>query len=250
VGGGIHFGEVAKVDAKVDLRSYALVYTKKEGLYFRNGKDGSKITISADISPEAMKALFCFAASGRNAAISIGWAQRPPEGAAKVTRNEGNSSPVLLDPFLVDTPVGRDLVVADSIPWKLDQERLPNDKAIPFHKEFKAGVAQYQKEQIDVLLPLFEQAKPLTADTRSSWAERLESADVPLVRALVAKDKLDDAKEWYIAQQIKAELKRAKVTTSAEGNPRLELKNFLKARALKKATSIRRTISPTNQRCV
>jgi hypothetical protein len=234
VGGGIHLGEVAKVDSKVDLRSYTLVYTKKDGLHFRSGKDNSKISIDADVSPEIMKALYCFAASGRNAAISIGWAQGTPDNALKFDLLNQNSSAVLLDPFFVDTPVGRDLIVADSIPWNLDQQRLPNNREIPFHNQFKQGVDTYRKTQVKTLLPAFEGIKPFSSGSRVMWADRLEAADVPpIVCALARYAESKEAKEWYCLKELKGFLKDKGAPTSPDGNPREEFRAWLKTRALK-----------------
>ena len=81
VGGGIHFGETATPPTGLDLSGHALIgevateYGREVvRLVLRDGSTGREVVVDASHSPIAMKSLYRFASSGRNAAISIGWA--------------------------------------------------------------------------------------------------------------------------------------------------------------------------------
>jgi hypothetical protein len=122
VGGGIHFGNTAQACSALDPSNLVLRYSRRSRLLSLQRPDGFSYTYDRPVDAQVLKSLWRFVSADngkRNMAVSIGWI-----GAAE--RNTGSSSPVLLDPYLVDTTVGQDLVLADSIPFQLDQANLPN----------------------------------------------------------------------------------------------------------------------------
>jgi len=128
IGGGIHFG--ATLATPKDLRDFVLRYDRKSGrLAFvghSRGQNGLVVMDVLDerIAPSDIKALLRFARSGFNLAISIGWVgenDRPPISENKA---EKGLTPIYLDREFVDTRVGQDLIVADSIPWNLGDQKL------------------------------------------------------------------------------------------------------------------------------
>jgi hypothetical protein len=133
IGGGIHYGAVAMIrgDSPVpetmryDLASKRLVVTS-----------GKSVFRSDPIDPATFKALYRYAQSEQNLAVSIGWAGS--------TDYERRGQPVLLDPPFIDTRVGQDLILADQIPWEFDKP-LPNGAVVPFREQFAA--AEQAREQ-------------------------------------------------------------------------------------------------------
>src|SRR5262249_13848934 len=105
VGGGIHFGvkgeykgpPLSKYTLRYDLHRQELILTGQ----MVDRKTPPPVYRLTHIRPEVVKPLFQFVSAGRNAAISIGW------GTERSTSLFGASAeqPILLDPFLVDTPV-------------------------------------------------------------------------------------------------------------------------------------------------
>jgi len=156
VGGGIHFGETAELSGSIDLREAALVYEPAKGLIIRDGKSGTEWVIDNSLDPTGLKALYRFAASGRNAAISIGWGTE----ALSVVETDRTGEPVLLDPYLVDTKVGQDLILADNIPWDLGKGRLPNGKPISFAEKFNQLSLDYSADDRNKLTNFVSAIKP------------------------------------------------------------------------------------------
>jgi hypothetical protein len=154
VGGGIHFGETAKYLGSENLRSAALTYERGVGLILRDGPSRRRWVVpgTKDMDPTTLKALYRFVAAGRNAAVSIGWGSERENVFAAMHRRGENA--VLLDPYLIDTAVGQALVLADAVPWRLDQPAIPNGTAIPFHQEFARLQLQYRAAQRQALREL------------------------------------------------------------------------------------------------
>lgn len=114
IGGGIHFGEVATLGGKVRLSTAVVTYERGKGLLIRDGQSGMEWIVDKDIDPTSLRALYRFIAHGRNAAISVGWGL----GTDDADDDEASTAQVVyLDPYLVDTKVGQDLLIADSRPW-------------------------------------------------------------------------------------------------------------------------------------
>jgi len=169
IGGGIHLGAVAAGSPDTDWKKFILSYdvatqelklTDLVGRQFRYGP----------IAPEALKALYRFAAAGRNGAVTIGWG-----GDARDYSAFRQESRIMPDPYLADTEVGQDLVVADSLPWKLDREFLPGGIENPIAKEFRAAYEQRRGATNRKLRAFAVTAKPLTKEYGGELAERLPS---------------------------------------------------------------------------
>lgn len=134
VGGGIHMGSKATVIDESALDGSLVRYempNRRLRLYLA---DGRTITLAEGIEPMSMKALYRFVRRGANLAISIG---HTGDDAASSSSFLSHSQIVLLDPVFVDTPVGQDLVLADKIPWDLDEPKLPNGSRNPIAAEFR-----------------------------------------------------------------------------------------------------------------
>ena len=133
IGGGIHFGSTAVTcSAMGDVSQLVLRYGGEARQLVLSGPDGSALTLES-VDARVLKALWRFVSADggkRNMAISIGWT------GVEGTLMSSTEEAVLIDPFLVDTAVGRDLFLADSIPWALDQAELPNRRTNPTHPAF------------------------------------------------------------------------------------------------------------------
>lgn len=178
VGGGIHFGEVA-TENSIPANLFSLKYWNNE-LFFVDG-EGKKYLVDAaqGMDPITIKALYRFAsadAGKRNAAISIGWGtERQSDQERRLEREEGAGDAILLDPYFVDTPVGQDLILTDSIPWRFDEKNLPNGTEIGFHSRFGEAQEAYFAERRKTLGPIFENIEALTKNNRPEWMAMLES---------------------------------------------------------------------------
>lgn len=132
VGGGIHMGTTAKFADPERLRGGVLRYNdSRQALEFVLPSGATHFV--AWIDPVSLKALYRYVRSGANLGVSIG------DSAAR-TRNERGQT-VLLDPMLVDTPIGQNLVVTDKLPWDLGKPTLPNGKENPIAASFAASRA-------------------------------------------------------------------------------------------------------------
>jgi hypothetical protein len=164
VGGGIHFGETAIPEDGADLavkKGAALSYDSKTGMLSLKLSAGRSY-FYGPVAPRVLKALFTYvkSAPGINLAVTIG-----ATGDRRVTR-EKNRTPILLDPHFVDTEVGQDLYLADTVPWVLDQPTLPNGRSNPATEDFRtANQARMSEErlQTDRIADILGPIQPLSA---------------------------------------------------------------------------------------
>mgnify|MGYP002395731802 CR=1 FL=1 len=136
LGGGIHFGAPLTVDAPgIKLSSWGLFYNLEQETIELRELHGTRRVPVMRIDPETLQPLVGFAATKRNLAVTIGWVG---EGG-----DPGNTDgqPILLDPYLIDTRSGGDLVDADVLPWSLDQATLPNRAPNPISAQFSEAYA-------------------------------------------------------------------------------------------------------------
>ncbi len=195
VGGGIHFGDEASPRPPINLSEYVLTYDEGEQALVLQGPGDNKY-LYGPVSPRELKALYRFASSEQNSAISVGWA-----GALNVVE-EGTSaagSAVLLDPAFVDTPVGQTLFEADTIPWELHHE-LPGGIPNPFADDFKKAYGEYKKHSINLLLPLFNSAVKFEDRPAAFWQGVFNDRNTLdfFVLALISTDDLQQAKAAYL----------------------------------------------------
>ena len=92
---------------------------------FLKGAEGREIAYAPTIDPNSLKALYRYAASERNAAVSMSMSKE-----AQLYRV------IRLDPAFVDTSVGRDLIAADLIGWDMKEATLPDGSKNPFSLTF------------------------------------------------------------------------------------------------------------------
>jgi len=220
IGGGIHYGEIAANKSPIDLRTSVLTFEPKKGLVIRNDATGEQWVVSSDIDPVSLKALYRFVLDGRNAAISIGWASTR-KSLTETLKSEGTSE-VLLDPYLVDTAVGQNLILADLIPWRLDSPTLPNGNSIPFHAAFKRlrdGYSKPARQNLERYVAEVLAAAPME---RSECLAAMEKAVDPLsnlIRTVWTYDNLDaTAYQSFVALEKKSFLSDAQ---SSEGMVKL-----------------------------
>jgi len=236
IGGGIHFGETASAAFDAPANVYSLRYDAGS-LIVTDGRNGSRfvVTTQEDIDPTSLKALYRFAKANRNAAISIGWGtERESVVDQLITESRELGSPVLLDPFLVDTAVGQDLVLADSIPWSFDGGKLPNGAPVTFHEQFKNEYDQFRKARLDVVTPLFANAKPFADSDRAMWTTRLDEARASLlIQAVVRNDSIASARRWYISRSIRDFLRDEENQETSDETAIQDLRRWLLARILK-----------------
>lgn len=127
--GGISIGNVASEALNLDLRNYLLTYDPARQLLLFDGPNGSQIFYPHRIEPDALKSLYRYAASGRNAAVSM-----------SLAKSGALNRVIRLDPVFVDTIVGRDLIATDLIGWELANEKLPDGRVNPFASTFQSEV--------------------------------------------------------------------------------------------------------------
>jgi hypothetical protein len=123
--GGISIGNVASFRSTVDLRDYLLVYDPSRKRMFLKGAEGREISYAPTIDPNSLKALYRYAASERNAAVSMSMSKE-----AQLYRV------IRLDPAFVDTSFGRDLIATDLMGWGLRETNLPDGSKNPFSLTF------------------------------------------------------------------------------------------------------------------
>tara|TARA_R110002096_G_scaffold169222_13_gene340800 strand:+ start:11461 stop:14895 length:3435 start_codon:yes stop_codon:yes gene_type:complete len=198
LGGGIHLGETAEVSG--DFSDKALIFEEGKGLFFRDPK-GKEWMIDSESDPVDLKALYRFAISGRNAAISIGWGT---ERTSVFDQPESPGQTVLLDPYLVDTSVGQDLILADTIPWSFDEPKLPNGRDISFSKQFRDAYQEFRDNDAQELRSVVENVQPYRPADRSKWFSVLNSPEIPVViRSLLKFDQVsDEMKEWLVGRKL------------------------------------------------
>ncbi len=221
LGGGIHLGEIAEYSDDKDLSSAALIYHRKKGLMIRDGKSGREWVVDKTLDPRALKALFRFARSGRNAAISIGWGTERLSALANFQRMLRRESAVLLDPYLVDTAIGQDLIVADTIPWELGEEKLPNGKPISFSNRFRILRSSYSMADKKRLINLISPIRPFDQTNLTYWDKRLDQKKNwwPLLTLLQHGKLNEKAKRSFVDNKILALLRREGISVLNPKNP-------------------------------
>jgi hypothetical protein len=224
VGGGIHFGDDASLRLPANLSEFVLTFDARAETLVLQGP-GDKQYLYGPVSPRELKALYRFAHSEQNAAISVGWA-----GAQDVPLEEevGGASPVLLDPAFVDTPVGQTLFEADTIPWKFDRD-LPGGVQNPFAEDFKNAYVEYRKQSLNLLLPLFGSVVKFEDRPAAFWQGVFNSRDTrdDLVLAVVSTNDLQEAKIEYLKITRAAEVAPLLNKPGIPAKQRLEIKKYL-----------------------
>jgi hypothetical protein len=202
VGGGIHFGDKARLVSLIDLRHFVLTYDRTSKMLQLVGPSQEHF-IYGPIDAQDLKALYRYAASDDNAAVSIGWSG---EYVAEVElldpKQKPLPEPVLLDPFFVDTRIGQDLVAADSLPWRLGEPTLPSGAQNPIAQEFNAAKDRFFGVQVAALTQFCRAVKPFTnpygtqmagAVARKTYLDLegislLSSSTLPLAKAAFLKN--------------------------------------------------------------
>jgi hypothetical protein len=138
VGGGIHMGDSATLANDLGQTTLAIYYESPRQRLVAVSSHGERFEYGL-ISPDELKALYRFALSGQNLAISVGWSGDYRDSGA-------SAEPVLLNPIFVDSRVGQQLFLADELPWKLDEYRLPNGKANPIQSAFKKAEDDFRSQ--------------------------------------------------------------------------------------------------------
>lgn len=217
VGGGIHFGATGRYDGP-PLSGHVLRYDlKRQELVLTGppvGRAAPTVHRMAGVRPEVLKPLFQFAHAGRNAAISIGWGQDRRAGSA-----EGQV--VLLDPYLVDTPTGRDLVLADSIPWEFDTKPLSPEKLASFGGQFRdlvtASTAVNGQQLGGVLkdLPVYRR-EDVAGWAREHEAELGEDPQATMTQAVLLSSSAEAAKKLYV-ERVALQDAKAQIDEQSKG---------------------------------
>ncbi|HEU4882348.1 MAG TPA: hypothetical protein VFT45_08890 [Longimicrobium sp.] len=169
VGGGIHLGDTLAWTGPRPEPGSALVYDLA-GRELRLVTAGGGAFV-LQVEPDVLKALYRFVRSGRNAAISLGWS-----GERESLRDRLGSlqrQRVLLDPYLVDTRVGQDLVRADQLPWRLGEPTLPGGTPNLFWREFARADSADRGATANPFHALFAGVTPFAEGDRAAWATRV-----------------------------------------------------------------------------
>jgi len=217
VGGGIHMGDKATVLPARDLSHFVLSYDRSLKSLLLVGPAGERYAYGP-MEPEDAKALYRYAASGHNAAVSIGWAG---EYDPTDKRHPGEPQPVLLDPYLVDTRVGQDLISADSIPWDLGRYTLPGGEENPVSKRFSSARDRFFRAQFGIL-EAFCRGVPAFSDTYATKLATKFSNDLFLdlvAQALLTSSTVEAAKESFFTALKYAELQAYEKKLKELANP-------------------------------
>jgi hypothetical protein len=145
--GGIVMAMEMKPDRPSDFSSFVLTYDAKSQRLALISPH-AQVYYSQQIAPEALKAINAFVGEHQTIAASIGWAGRGELAVRGVGNNTGNV--VLLDKAFVDTSVGRDLIRADSIPWKLDKPAIGGWRN-PVAAQFAAVHREWENSKVNAL---------------------------------------------------------------------------------------------------
>jgi hypothetical protein len=165
VGGGIHFGSVS-TGPEVP-RGAALSFDGASGMLVLKLPDGASFE-HGPVDPRVLKALYSYVSSepGVNLAVTIG----ALGAGGRVYDPDG--MPVMLAPYFVDTKVGQDLYLADTIPWSLGAEVLPNGSPNPASTDFEPLLEAYHSADTassDLLSSLVSEVKPYASMTWADW---------------------------------------------------------------------------------
>lgn len=205
VGGGIHLGEVAIVKSAIPLAQLCLRYSPKDGLHFYDGATGDVIVVDNRVAPTDLKALYRFANSRRNAAISIGWADAT-RSLDDLAMEATEGSPILLDPYLVDTRVGQDLILADCLPWNFDESTLPNGAEITFEEEFARELKAFNDMDRRRFRTAVQEISPYDSSEKKRWLEKLEVGDAEhFLPSLLQSDSIAEAGEYFSSRTLTSE---------------------------------------------
>lgn len=191
VGGGIHLGDTLAWVGERPPPGSSLLYDLPRQTLRLITPDRREYVLH--VEPDVLKVLYRFAHSGRNAAISIGWSGRERP-MVDVLRSEGMQQ-VLLDPILVDTRIGRDLIRADLVPWRFTEPQLPNGVSNPFWREFARADTADLLVRAGPFAPLLSQLTPFFDAQRGWWANEVERSMygyllAPFLRARTTADAL------------------------------------------------------------
>jgi hypothetical protein len=177
LGGGIHLGRTGELKSSdTDTKRLVLRYDPRTSELYLLGDNGQRYSYGP-VSPEVLKALLQFAVSGHNAAVSVGWA-----GEKTIEDTFPSKEAVLLHPIFVNTPIGQDLIIVDSIPWDLSKEKLPGGADNPIHAQFAAVYSPYEAkkeaESGQKLLDLTNRAKRIEAMPDSALASKFKDDNI------------------------------------------------------------------------
>jgi hypothetical protein len=176
-GGGIHFARTA-VPLDPITEDLIVRYDRASQRIHVITRGGARFTSDFTVEPQSLKALYRYAASGQTMAISL------------------ERRTVFLDPSLVDTRVGQDLILADVLPWRLDEKLLPNGKGNLIHAEFASARAEERSrlalrderavtQLVNAVMPLKREPSPDMfgqSDTAGDLESALKSYEVNLQR--------------------------------------------------------------------
>jgi beta-lactamase superfamily II metal-dependent hydrolase len=123
--GGILIGNVAQPEAGLNFADHVLRYDRNSQMLTLGALDGSVVRYQTRITGPALKSLYRFAASSRSSAVSLSGTDIP--GVERLVR---------LDQAFLDSPVGRDLIAADLVAWRLKLETLPDGRPNPVASAF------------------------------------------------------------------------------------------------------------------
>lgn len=127
---GIAIGNTARLAQGLNLTDYVLTYDLSHRELALLGPENSRLLYTESVDPLVLKALYRFAATDRNSAISL-----------SMSRVKGIERIVRLDPTFVDTQVGVDLLASDLIGWRLSWKFLPDGRPNPYAADFSARLA-------------------------------------------------------------------------------------------------------------
>lgn len=213
VGGGIHLGETAVPAANtVDAlqRGAAISYDHLSKMIALRLSTGEAFQYGP-VDPQVLKALFAFVTAypGINLALTIGAA-----GESRTVHEQGGT-PVLLDPHFVDTKVGQNLYLADTIPWSLHEAMLPNHQPNPAATSFGPVYQKWrleQEQEAESLVELIQPVLRLGETSAEYWRQHLDSRG-RLKSLLMAGA---SAKDWEEFLERYSDIEAAALSDSAE----------------------------------
>jgi hypothetical protein len=206
VGGGIHFGATGRYDGQ-SLSHFVLRYDLKRQELLLIGQQQAgdrtsspKVFRLANIRPEVLKPLYQFVSDGRNAAVSIGWGM---ERSTSIFSNSPEQA-VLLDPFLIDTPIGQDLILADTIGWNFHTKQIGSQS---FYEEFGRTKEKTDRQTEGLLNDVFKYLEPYQRSSVNTWAAR-ELGEFPnnifgdIARSILEAASIEQARQEFLSLQV------------------------------------------------
>jgi hypothetical protein len=213
VGGGIHFGDKGVLSKSSQIDHSILTYEESSKSLLLLRPSGEALRYGP-IEPADLKALYQFVVANRNAAVSIGWAGvDDPD-----IMGAGDSQPVLLDPYFVDTRIGQDLVQADSIPWALDAATLAGGHKNPIATQFKAEKENYFAGRYAMLQKLCSGVPAFSESYANQMAEQFKGSALieAATSALLVDRSVEAARTSFLRQTHYTALKRNRDKLSSE----------------------------------